>query len=89
LSLSLLVGIVVGGVASISGAFFGAIFIEFVPNVASAISDAAPWAVYGIVLIAAMYLMPDGLAGIFRSAGRYMGARQRTQAALRPGRVRS
>jgi branched-chain amino acid transport system permease protein len=89
LSLSFLVGIVVGGVASISGAFFGAIFIEFVPNVASAISDAAPWAVYGIVLIAAMYLMPDGLAGIFRSAGRYLGARQRTQAALRPGRVRS
>ena len=89
LSLSFLVSIVVGGVASISGAFFGAIFIEFVPNVASAISDAAPWAVYGIVLIAAMYLMPDGLAGIFRSAARYMGVRQRTEAALRPGRVRS
>jgi branched-chain amino acid transport system permease protein len=89
LSLSFLVGIVVGGVASISGAFFGAIFIEFVPNVASAISDAAPWAVYGVVLIGAMYLMPEGLAGIFRSAGRYMDARRRTQTALRPGRVRS
>jgi branched-chain amino acid transport system permease protein len=91
LSLSFLVGIVVGGVASISGAFLGAIFIEFVPNVASAISDAAPWAVYGVVLIAAMYLMPEGLAGIFRLAGRYVDARRNRSrtTALRPGRVQS
>lgn len=32
LSLSFLVGIVAGGLASISGAVYGAIFIEFVPN---------------------------------------------------------
>ena len=69
LSLSFLVGIVVGGVASIPGAAVGAVFIEFVPNVASEISDAAPWAVYGVVLIAAMYLMPDGVAGLCRTLG--------------------
>ncbi|HXQ50054.1 MAG TPA: branched-chain amino acid ABC transporter permease [Stellaceae bacterium] len=67
LSLSFLVGIVVGGVASIPGAIFGAIFIEFVPNVADAISDAAPWAIYGLVLIAFMYVMPTGVAGLIRT----------------------
>ncbi len=67
LSLSFLVGIVVGGVASIPGAAIGAVFIQFVPNVAAEISDAAPWAVYGVVLIAAMYLMPQRIAGFCRS----------------------
>src|SRR4030095_9235843 len=33
LSIFLLVGVVVGGLASISGAFFGAIFIQFVPHI--------------------------------------------------------
>ena len=67
LSLSFLVGIVVGGVGTISGAIFGAIFIEFVPNIANAISDAAPWAIYGIVLLGLMYTMPTGVAGLLRS----------------------
>jgi branched-chain amino acid transport system permease protein len=67
LSLSFLVGIVVGGVSSIAGAVFGAIFIEFVPNIADAISDAAPWAIYGVFLIAFMYVMPQGVAGLLRS----------------------
>jgi branched-chain amino acid transport system permease protein len=79
LSLSFLVGIVVGGVASISGAFLGAIFIEFVPNVASAISDAAPWAIYGFLLIGAMYVMPEGIAGLFRARARRSSARRRAR----------
>ena len=66
LSLSLLVGVVVGGLASISGAFYGALFVQFVPNVADQISKAAPWAIYGIFLIAFMYLMPSGVAGLVR-----------------------
>jgi branched-chain amino acid transport system permease protein len=84
LSLSFLVGIVVGGTASIPGAALGAIFIQFVPNVASEISDAAPWAVYGLVLIAAMYLMPEGLAGLCRSAWRLLEMRQRHSRADSP-----
>ncbi|MSO76101.1 MAG: branched-chain amino acid ABC transporter permease [Alphaproteobacteria bacterium] len=63
LSISLLVGIVVGGLASLSGAVFGGLFIQFVPNVADSISKAAPWAIYGIFLIGFMYLMPSGVAG--------------------------
>jgi len=68
LSITLLVGVVIGGLASISGAFFGAIFIQFIPNIADQISKAAPWAIYGVVLIAFMYAMPTGVAGFLRLA---------------------
>ena len=54
-SISFLVGIVVGGLASVSGAIYGALFIQFVPNVADHLSKSAPWAVYGAFLIAFMY----------------------------------
>jgi branched-chain amino acid transport system permease protein len=67
LSLSFLVGIVVGGVATISGAVFGAVFVVFVPNLADSVAKAAPLAVYGFALIAMMYLMPSGVAGLLRS----------------------
>ncbi len=64
LSISLLVGVVVGGVGSISGALYGAVFIMFVPSAAEKISKDAPWAVYGLVLLAFMFLMPSGVAGL-------------------------
>jgi branched-chain amino acid transport system permease protein len=62
-SISFLVGIVVGGLVSVSGAVYGALFIQFVPNIADHLSKSAPWAVYGVFLIAFMYLMPTGVAG--------------------------
>ena len=68
LSITLLVGVVIGGLASISGAFFGAVFIQFIPNIADHISKAAPWAIYGVFLIAFMYAMPTGVAGFLRLA---------------------
>jgi branched-chain amino acid transport system permease protein len=66
LSITFLVGIVIGGLASISGAIFGALFIQFVPNWAQDISKAAPWAIYGVFLIVFMYAMPRGIAGSLR-----------------------
>ena len=63
LSIVLLVGIVVGGLASISGALYGALFIQFVPNIADEISKAAPWAIFGVFMIGFVYLMPTGVAG--------------------------
>ena len=66
LSLTFLVGIVIGGLASISGALYGALFIQFVPNIADEISKAAPWAIFGIFLIAFVYVMPSGIAGAVR-----------------------
>ena len=68
LSITFLVGVVIGGLASISGAIFGAIFIQFVPNIADQLSKSAPWAIYGVVLIAFMYLMPAGVMGMLRRA---------------------
>ena len=68
LSINFLIGIVIGGVASISGAFYGALFIQFIPNFADQISKAAPWAIYGVFLLAFVYLMPGGVAGFVRLA---------------------
>jgi len=75
LSITLLTGIVIGGLASISGAIFGALFIQFVPNWAQDISKAAPWAIYGIFLIGFMYVMPFGIAGAVRLALARLGRR--------------
>jgi len=66
LSLTFLVGIVVGGLASVAGPIFGGFFIQFVPNWAQDISKAAPWAIYGVFLILFMYVMPRGIAGALR-----------------------
>ena len=64
LSIFLLVGVVVGGLASIPGAIFGAIFIQYVPNIADQVSKSAPAAIYGILLIGLMFLMPTGVMGM-------------------------
>jgi branched-chain amino acid transport system permease protein len=66
-SIYFFVGLVVGGVSSIGGAVFGGLFIEFVPNLAEKVSKAAPGAVYGVILIAVMFLMPAGAAGFVGS----------------------
>ena len=63
LSISFLVGSAIGGIATISGAIVGGIFIQFVPNLANDISDAAPWAVYGVAMLLFMYAMPHGVVG--------------------------
>jgi branched-chain amino acid transport system permease protein len=68
LSITLMVGIVVGGLASISGALYGAVFVQFVPNIADQISKAAPWLIYGAFMILFMYVMPTGVAGALRLA---------------------
>jgi branched-chain amino acid transport system permease protein len=74
LSLGFLVGIVVGGLASLGGVLFGALFIEFVPNIADQLTvnfgesaKALPGAVYGVLLIVIMALMPAGVAGAVRA----------------------
>ncbi len=67
ISIFLFVGLVVGGVASIGGTIIGAIFIEFVPNIATQLSKSAPGAIYGVLLIAVMFLMPQGAGGFLKS----------------------
>ena len=69
LSIQILVGGVIGGISTIGGAVFGGAFIEVVPDLASKISDAAPWALYGTLLIVCIMAMPGGMAGLVRAAG--------------------
>lgn len=64
LSITILVGSVVGGMTSIIGPIFGAAFIVLMPNLAEQFSKSAAWAIYGLFLIAFMYLMPTGVTGL-------------------------
>ena len=74
LSVSFLVGLVVGGIASLPGCLIGGAFIVLVQNSAHSISDwmkvtfslrydVPAWAIYGILLLALMYFMPTGIMG--------------------------
>ena len=66
LSLTLLVGAVIGGVHSILGALLGAAFIQFIPTLAENVSKSAPWAIYGITLLIVISVVPHGIAGLLR-----------------------
>ena len=74
LSITLLVGMVVGGIASLPGAVLGGVFVQVIEKYADAVArkigasmhlpiEIEPWTIYGIVLIALVYLMPTGIAG--------------------------
>lgn len=74
LSIALLVGAVVGGIASLPGAALGGVFVQVIEKYADAAArwiekslhlpiHIEPWTVYGVALILLMYLMPLGIAG--------------------------
>jgi branched-chain amino acid transport system permease protein len=79
-SIFLFVGLIVGGVSSIGGTLIGAALIEFVPNLADKVSKAAPGAVYGVILIAVMFLMPAGAGGFLHAIWRRLFAARPEQA---------
>jgi hypothetical protein len=67
------------------GTIVGAVFIEFVPNLADKVSKAAPGAVYGVILIAMLFLMPMGAGGFLSSQWRkWIGGRGRQADAAEP-----
>jgi branched-chain amino acid transport system permease protein len=68
LSVSLLVGLVVGGVGSIPGSLFGGVVVLFVPNIAERVSTGLAGAIYGLILLLVIYVMPAGAAGFMRFA---------------------
>jgi len=74
LSIKFLIGLVVGGVGSLTGSIVGGIFYVLVDNSAQALStfvkndlglpfDLSAYTVFGILLIVLMYLMPMGIVG--------------------------
>lgn len=79
LSITLLVGIVVGGVGTMWGAALGAVFIMVVPTVSESLSKSAPWVVYGVLLIISVYVLPGGMAAL---AGRFRARMLKRKAML-------
>src|SRR5438477_619662 len=82
LSIQLLVGAVVGGLASIPGPLLGAIFAYFLPiesnqwvpsqdwipdQIRSTVKNAGPAVSYGAVLILIMMFAPNGIVGLVNS----------------------
>ena len=96
LSILLLTGAVVGGLGSLAGVVFGALFIEYVPLYSPDILDGfqkvvplhldskaagAPAVVYGVILLLVLFLVPDGVAGLLRRAAARLERRRPTQPA--------
>jgi branched-chain amino acid transport system permease protein len=81
LSVSFLVGLVVGGVGSIPGCLFGGLFVLYVPNIAESISTGLAGAIYGIILLLVIFVMPSGAAGFVRYLAAQLGRlrRRKTQ----------
>ncbi len=79
LSIALLVGAVIGGLASTAGPLLGGIFVYYLPiesnqwvpsqswiptQIASAVEKAGPAVTYGVVLILIMIFAPNGIVGL-------------------------
>ena len=84
-SILFLVGIVIGGLASIPGAIYGAIFIQFVPNIADELSKAAPWAIFGVFMIGFVFVMPFGIHGAIMMLLARLGRKAQNNESGRPG----
>jgi branched-chain amino acid transport system permease protein len=68
LSISFLVGLIIGGIGSLPGCLFGGLFVLYVPNIAQSISRGLAGAVYGVIMLLVIFVMPSGAAGFARYA---------------------
>lgn len=79
LSFGFLIGIAVGGIATLTGAIYGAIFLQaifFVVGLtAQSLHTAHVYAIYGVVLILVLYFIPYGVAGMIARASRWIRRR--------------
>ena len=50
------------------GSLFGGVFVLFVPNIAERVSTGLAGAIYGVILLLVIYVMPSGAAGFVRFA---------------------
>jgi branched-chain amino acid transport system permease protein len=72
LSVSFLVGLIVGGIGSIPGSLFGGVFVLYVPNIAESVSTGLSGAIYGVILLLVIFIMPSGAAGFARGAAGWL-----------------
>ena len=102
LSIQLLVGAVIGGLASIPGPLLGAIFAYFLPiesnqwvpsqtwlpdQVTSTVKNAGPAVSYGVILILIMIFAPNGIVGLLRSGYATLNRRLRGAADPKTGQT--
>jgi branched-chain amino acid transport system permease protein len=100
LSLSLLTAVVIGGIGSAAGPIWGAIALVFVPHYtdnlskhfkfAPATKDNLPLAIYGLVLVVAMLLFPEGVQGGLRRLAALLPSREaraRAQGETQPASI--
>jgi len=73
LAVALFLGMVVGGVGWLPGSLAGAAFIVFVPNLAEHISKGLSGAVFGVILILIIFLVPHGARQIAYGAQSLIG----------------
>jgi branched-chain amino acid transport system permease protein len=66
LSIRLLVATAIGGFGSLGGVVFGALFIVYAPIYGEKISNQAPSVIYGLILLAVLFVMPGGAAQLGR-----------------------
>lgn len=74
-SIALFVGLVVGGVGWLPGALIGGAFLVYVPNIAESIQQGLSGAIYGLILILLIYVMPSGAGGFLRNVAGRIGRR--------------
>jgi branched-chain amino acid transport system permease protein len=68
MSILILAGVVLGGLATIGGAIFGGLFIQFVPYYAEEINKALGPLILGVVIIIVMIAAPGGFASLLKRA---------------------
>ncbi len=77
LAVAFLVGMVIGGVGWLPGSILGGAFILFVPNIAEGFSKGLSGAVYGVILLLIIYVMPSGAGGLLLKTVQYFGRRRK------------
>jgi branched-chain amino acid transport system permease protein len=88
LSLSLLTGVVVGGLGSLAGAAWGAALLVLLPSWSNDLANSLrlntnvqgnlPFAIYGLALIVAMLAWPTGVQGGLRAMKDFVSTRRRS-----------
>jgi branched-chain amino acid transport system permease protein len=77
LAVALFLGMVVGGVGWLPGSLAGSAFIVFVPNIAEGISKGLSGAVFGVILIVIIFLVPHGARQVAHGAQHLIGKLRR------------
>ena len=53
---------------SLPGCLFGGLFVLYVPNIAQSVSRGLAGAIYGVIMLLVIFVMPSGAAGFTRLA---------------------